>query len=195
MTNLATDLTPLLELLRLKLASGQRYSEHELITWLQAPEQGIFKADALKHSKTLFQSHFLLMHALYSLQQEWFNQQHARLEISALSIQKHSWLSSSNNTQLGKHDPLASYYLDINQLATPEEEINQLLNDFWQRMLQSDFEQQDLTTLELPSSATAAEVRQQYRRLAMQHHPDRGGNAERFHAIQVAYNRLKHKDF
>lgn len=165
------------------------------MTWLQAPEQGVFKADALKHSQSLFQSHFLLMHALYSLQQEWFKQQHARLEISALQIQKQPWLSSSDNTQLSEHDPLASYYLDISQLTTPEKEINQLLTDFWKRMLQPEFEQQDLATLELPSSATPSEIRQQYRRLAMQHHPDRGGNAERFHAIQVAYNRLKHKDF
>lgn len=195
MTNLANDLTPLLELLRLKLADGQSFSEYELMTWLQEPEQSVFRADALKHSQTLFQSHFLLMHALYFLQQEWFNQHHARLHISALSIYKQPWLLDSDSAQLSEHDPLANYYLDISQLATPEEEINQLLTNFWQRMLQPEIEQQDLATLELPASATAYEIRQQYRRLAMRYHPDRGGNAEHFHAIQVAYNRLKHKDF
>jgi hypothetical protein len=41
--------------------------------------------------------------------------------------------------------------------------------------------------LELTPPYTVAAVKQAYRRLALQHHPDRGGSATRFHALQVAY--------
>lgn len=191
--SILAELTPLLELLKLKLADGQRYSEYELMTWLQAPEQSIFKADALQHSHTLFQSHFLLMHALYHLQQHWLIQQEAFLTISALEIYKQPWKHSSTQQHLAEHDPLANYYLDLNQLLTSEEEVNQLLARFWKKMLQPSFIQQDLVTLELIEPVSTQDIRRQYRRLAMRHHPDRGGNAGRFHAIQVAYQRLKHK--
>jgi curved DNA-binding protein CbpA len=34
-------------------------------------------------------------------------------------------------------------------------------------------------------------VRQQYKRLAMRYHPDRGGDQEQFRRISQAYERLK----
>jgi DnaJ-class molecular chaperone len=39
-------------------------------------------------------------------------------------------------------------------------------------------------------TATPAEIKQAYRRLAMQHHPDRGGDQNRFQEIQQAYDVL-----
>lgn len=41
--------------------------------------------------------------------------------------------------------------------------------------------------LGLPATATKDEAKEAYRRLAMQHHPDRGGDVEQFQAIKVAY--------
>lgn len=38
--------------------------------------------------------------------------------------------------------------------------------------------------------ATADEIKQAYRRMAAQHHPDRGGDTERFQEIQQAYDTL-----
>ncbi len=50
------------------------------------------------------------------------------------------------------------------------------------------------STLGIPSDADAAEVRKAYRRLAMQHHPDKNPNdpeaVERFRAVQAAYDVL-----
>ena len=52
-------------------------------------------------------------------------------------------------------------------------------------------------TLGLQSSASLAEIKQAYRSRALQTHPDRGGTAEDFRALQTAYEaalkRRKHK--
>lgn len=45
-------------------------------------------------------------------------------------------------------------------------------------------------TLGVPKTATAAEIKQAFRRLASQHHPDKGGDTARFQAIQAAYATL-----
>ena len=45
-------------------------------------------------------------------------------------------------------------------------------------------------TLGINSTATADQIKQAYRKLAMQHHPDRGGDAAAFQKIQQAYSVL-----
>jgi curved DNA-binding protein len=45
-------------------------------------------------------------------------------------------------------------------------------------------------TLGLESNATADEVKQAYRKLAMKHHPDRGGNEAEFKKIKEAYEAI-----
>jgi curved DNA-binding protein len=42
-------------------------------------------------------------------------------------------------------------------------------------------------TLGVPRTATASDIKQAFRRLASQHHPDKGGDTARFQAIQAAY--------
>jgi len=41
--------------------------------------------------------------------------------------------------------------------------------------------------LGVPKTATAAEIKQAFRKLASQHHPDKGGDTAKFQAIQAAY--------
>lgn len=187
------DFAPLLELLSLRLADGQACSEYDLLCWLQAPEQGVFRADALRDSLTMFRSHFILMHCLYRLQQQWAAEQSALLEISALRICRQPWPHTSQSSTLAEHQPLAEYYLDLSQLNTGQDEVDELLRSFWQTMLQPEQEDQDIAELQLSKPVTGADIRLQYRRLAMQHHPDRGGDVNRFRDIQAAFQRLKHR--
>lgn len=45
-------------------------------------------------------------------------------------------------------------------------------------------------TLGVPTNATAEEMKQAYRRLAREHHPDKGGDHDKFVEIQKAYETL-----
>ena len=45
-------------------------------------------------------------------------------------------------------------------------------------------------TLGVPRTATADEIKQAFRRLASQHHPDKGGDTQKFQTIQEAYATL-----
>merc|ERR1719487_2164872 len=47
------------------------------------------------------------------------------------------------------------------------------------------------TELGLGRDASPDEVKRAYKKLAMQHHPDRGGNAEKFKAVTRAYEVLR----
>lgn len=186
-------LEPLQALLSLRLHAGEPLSEYELLRWLQEPGQGIFSATALQDTVAMFRAHFLLMHCLYRLRQQWASEQSALLEISALRIQKHPWPEASAATVPDQHDPIAGYYLNLEELQTPEDDINRLLRSFWQRMLLPQDEPDDWNTLELQPPADAGILRLQYRKLAMRHHPDRGGDPERFRAVQSAYQRLRQR--
>ncbi len=44
--------------------------------------------------------------------------------------------------------------------------------------------------LELPKNCTSDEIKQKYRILAQQHHPDKGGDVEKFKKIKLAYEVL-----
>ena len=46
-------------------------------------------------------------------------------------------------------------------------------------------------TLGIGKNATEADIKSAYRKLAMENHPDKGGNADKFAEISNAYDRSK----
>ena len=46
------------------------------------------------------------------------------------------------------------------------------------------------TTLGVSKTATPDEIKKAYRKLASQHHPDKGGDTAKFQQIQTAYDTL-----
>lgn len=178
-------------------------SEHQLLKLLQQEPYDFFAADALRDPLVLFQTHFLLFHCLYLLKQSWGSTQQAILDISATLIIKrpyHNQQSDVVNKENVHHqllcaDPLAQYYLDWSHFSsTTEEDIDVLLNSFWRKVFTPKNEesiQQSLTAMELDSLVSTAELKVQYRRLAQIHHPDKGGDSEKFKTICQAFHQLK----
>jgi len=56
---------------------------------------------------------------------------------------------------------------------------------------QSEHEPDHYTTLGVGADATRREIEQRYKRLAAQHHPDRGGDEERMKSLNEAYRILR----
>ncbi len=160
-------------------------SEFELIRALAADGQSGFQGDRLRDSLSLFQTHFLLFHTLYLLRDELHQRREAHVDIGPLKIQLLPF-DSADGQAVDSHDPLRDYYLDIHNLATGREEVEGLLNDFWTRFARADERGEALQTLGLSDPVDWATIKQRHRRLAMQHHPDRGGETASLQAINAA---------
>lgn len=84
-----------------------------------------------------------------------------------------SWARAWSNILIGKEPWPASSHASATDEA-PKARAATNATSIWQ-------------TLGLGSSATLTEIKQAYRARALQTHPDRGGSAEEFRAVQSAY--------
>ena len=165
-------------------------SEYDLIKWLEADGQAGFDKDCLRTSLSLFQTHFLLFHSLHLLRDECCTHGNERLDINPLCIQLGP-LTQNPASPIGQHDPLHAYYLDLSNLEnTRDEDVEALLTQFWQRFIGNDERRLALNELGLQDPVDWPAIKAQHRRLAMQHHPDRGGDEARLQAINAAMDRL-----
>lgn len=140
----------------------------------------------------------MIKNALYQIQRQLFDQGDYQLIITMTDIfliYSHSESAPqgtlSTESSSGK---LANYYLDWNNYhKTGLEDVQQLLNQFWQRHLQSDELSEQLQLFNLKTPFTAAQLKTSYRSLVQTHHPDRGGDHELFLKIQQGYDLLQQK--
>jgi DnaJ-domain-containing protein 1 len=173
----------LLEILELH---PEGLSEYALLQRLRTDPRVEFASARLDDTQDLFRTHFLLFHHLYRLRDRLRDERAGDLEIHALSIRLRSTVPATAQT-LAQPDPLGSYYLDLDNLeGTTRAELDELLGRFWARLSRYDRRGEALAVLDLPAEADLATIRLQYRRLAMQHHPDRGGDQVRLQAIHAA---------
>jgi DnaJ-domain-containing protein 1 len=166
-------------------------SEYDLIQRLQEHDAA-FVFDGEDPNLALFRKHFLVMNALYQLQTELFAQG-MYLSISPLDIRLESVESSAVSALPTDNaaPPLRAYYLDWENFShTSHADVEFMLNRFMERYLAIDQRLEALQTLELSADAPWENIKQAYRRLAAQHHPDKGGDPARFRAIRGAYEIL-----
>lgn len=172
----------------------QGLSEYELLKALEA--DGTVLAPAVADVDLhLFQRHFLLMNALYRLQDQLWRDERVWLTISPLriAIERASAQAAAQVLGAAENTALRDYYLDWSEFeATDGAAVASLLDSFWQRLHAHDGRAAALTTLELCADANWGEVQRQYRRLAASTHPDRGGDGDRFLAVREAYEILRH---
>lgn len=134
------------------------------------------------------------MHCLYRLQPQ-YREQGQELHISPLFIQlRQSAETGTESTELSNTVGIQAYYLDWSnfEAATPET-VYDLLQNFWKKYAAVDQTAAALQVLDLDETADWSQVQAQYRRLAAEHHPDKGGDRAEFAKVREAYEVLKVK--
>ncbi|MDW2123158.1 DNA-J related domain-containing protein [Vibrio sp. 2033] len=187
-------LWPMLEILR---KQPSNWKVHTLASSLG--EQGYISKLDDSPDKDLFKRNFLIMNALYQLQDTLYPD--SWLQVEAMDIQLMSSMEALRH-KIDIHDPLREYYLDWRNYEADEDEVRRLLNEFWttyQKFIggssvASVDKTKALSLFELNTDATPAEIRKQWRKLALRWHPDReNGDAERFRVLCEAWNVLKNE--
>ncbi|TMP32538.1 DNA-J related domain-containing protein [Pseudoalteromonas rubra] len=143
--------------------------------------------------KALFKRNFLLMNALYQLQQE-FAEQGYFLQVEAMDIRL---LEQQARSTLQKQDPLRDYYLDWRNYDTSKDEVTALLTQFWQRymkMPETGAEQhvELIDKWQLPRPYSRRQLSKRWRTLAFTAHPDQQGEQALFQQLQEEYELLKY---
>ncbi len=175
-------------ILRILRQSPAGISEFELIKTLQNSAAEGFHPEALRSNLSMYQCHFILFHCLYALQTR-LRSKSADIDIHCLKIQllPHT---TTGTTLPAAHDPLRTYYMNLSNIESTEAEVKQLLDSFWARFLRNDQRAYALDILGLQDPISHEEIRKQYKKLVMEHHPDRGGDKEKLQAINEAMNIL-----
>ncbi|HDX8591484.1 TPA: molecular chaperone [Aeromonas dhakensis] len=178
-------LAPLLALLR--QASGS-YKVHELLAELRRQE---LIPPLPGDEQQLFRLNFLIMNALYQLQAE-LHDEGWWLLISTLDIRLEPLAPRNTASALARGEALRSYYLDWQVFwQTDREEVEALLGSFWRAYARDEHRAEALILFALPAGAGPDAIRRRWRELALQHHPDRGGDADTFIRLRWAWEYLK----
>jgi DnaJ-domain-containing protein 1 len=164
-------------------------SEHDLIRALNSRGFFSFLPPPPADPFQLFRAHVLLFHALYNLKDRLSSSQQGMLQIEPLCIRRLPW--SAGTDALATNDPLRAYYLDWSNLdATSEDDVCTLIASFWNQLGRFDKREDALAELGLQDPVDDEAIKLAWRRLAMEHHPDRGGDNERLQAINAAVDCL-----
>ena len=145
----------------------------------------------------LFRVHFLLFHHLYRLRRWMEASGRGSLEIHCLRVRIVPLQGPPPNPGdlPAARDPLASYYLDLENLArTSRDDVREMIRWFWRTFRVHGRRDEALAVLGLGPGATRGQVRRRYRELVRAHHPDRGGDPDRFREVAEAMAVLRALD-
>lgn len=164
-------------------------SEHELIRALRGQGCEWLPELARRDLFGLFRTHFRLFHALYRLRDQLRERREGDLVPDPLRLRIAAWRPGT--AAMDRADPVAEWYRDEGRLeATGPREVARMLADMARLRQPAERRQEALAKLGLEEPASDSTIRRRYRELAMRHHPDRGGDARAFVAIQAAVRDL-----
>ena len=181
-------------LLDLLAAHPAGLSEHELLKKLRASDP-LFAGFSAREPLKLFRGHYLLFHALYRLRDRLADERRGRLRVDPQGIVLEFEAMPCGGTALAPSEPdFAPCYADLARLATMTiTEIAELLRYFHAARRRDERRRAALAVLDLRDPIDAAAIKRRYRRLAMRHHPDRGGDGQRLGEINAALAVLEEK--
>ncbi|KWU02660.1 molecular chaperone DnaJ [Vibrio toranzoniae] len=147
--------------------------------------------------KELFKKNFLIMNALYQLQDTLYPD--SWLQVQAMDIELMNGRYHGSTHTIDIEDPLRDYYINWLNYEADEGEVKRLLNEFWTRYKkfvggsETDMDRSNaLSLFELPLDATQQDIRKRWRRLALRWHPDRDeGNTSKFQTLCEAWHVLR----
>ena len=188
-------LWPILEVLR-KKPSG--WKVHILAAHLV--ELDLMPVLDCRPEKDLFKRNFLIMNALYQLQETLCPERW--LQVEAMDIALFSNFRNGSQWVIDLQDPLREYYTQWSNYEAEEGEIKRLLNEFWTRYRDYVGQQSQSTStldrvkalrlFELVEGASDREIRKKWRKLALKWHPDRqSGNTVQFRLVCEAWHVLR----
>lgn len=186
-------LWPILEVLR-KNPSG--WKVHTLASHLTEIE--IMPLLDVLPEKDLFKRNFLIMNALYQLQETLYPDNWLQVQAMDIVLMPRQQVFGH---EVDHSDPLRDYYLDWHNYEAEEGEVKRLLNEFWTRYREfvgstngKDMDRaKALSLFKLPHDASQTEIRKTWRRLALKWHPDRqSGDSEQFRILCEAWHVLRH---
>jgi len=185
---------PLLSVLQ---SSNQSWKVHHLATELQ--NKGLMHNLDPLPEKDLFKRNFLLMNALYELQDILLPKQW--LQVKSMEIQLFRIVPSNADLLHRQDAALRDYYLDWKNYDTCINVVREMLESFWtsyQQYIGINIQLMNkghaLKVFELDETASDRDIRRQWKKLALKWHPDRDqGNAERFKEVCEAWQTLRDK--
>ena len=160
-------------------------NEYQLMTFIKNEIPAFFTSLGVEPS--LFKKHFFLFSHLYRLNDQLATERMI-LEISALDIRV---IQNENEIgrKIGHIDTLKEFYLNEDNLKLSDQEIERMMNGFWQKYLALDNKASSLKILGLENETnlTITILKTRYNELANLHHPDKGGDSSYFVEIKNAY--------
>lgn len=170
-------------------------TELALMEWLAADGFTLYEESRRRRPEELFRAHFLLFHALYRLRLEQAGKANVRIHCLDIALEPPGD-DPPEAGAIADHDALAAYYLDLDQLEGMDDDaVERLIQEGLDRIRGHGERSEALEILGLDANATPSEVRTHYRRLAMQYHPDRGGDTETLQRINEAYASLRRAEW
>jgi hypothetical protein len=179
---------PILDILK---QASDDLGEYDIIKTLE--QLGFnFPVENDVYEMAIFKKHFITMNALYHLQDELIADGYY-LSISPLSIKLETMQLGTGGQQLQNDTPVEvrDYYLDWQHFEnTRADDVKTMLADFWNRYYAVDKQLEACQVLGVDEQPSHEDVVIAYRRLATEHHPDKGGDQTKFIEIRQAYEVL-----
>ncbi|MBQ4834120.1 DnaJ domain-containing protein [Pseudoalteromonas sp. MMG010] len=183
-------INPLLEVIFEIIITKKVYKVHTLLSELE--KKLTLPLLDPQPKQNLFKKNFLIMNALYQLQQQITPNY---LRVSAMHIEL---LNDANMPLIHGNDSLRDYYLNWENYQASTADINELLASFWQKMnnqtlfTNSEHQQVIIHRWQLPAKFTIKELQKRWRKLAIQAHPDKSkGSDDKFKQLKQEYEQLK----
>lgn len=186
---------PILGILK---ASTQGWKVHYLLSELQ--KKTIMVQLDPDPQLDLFKRNFLIMNALYQLQEMLLPKQWLQVEAMDIRILWRGLGQGFVNRDVDKTDPLREYYLDWTNYEADQDDVKELLSSFWKRYQRhigncsnTTIERKNaLAVLGLTETASEQEIRRQWRKMALKWHPDRPeGDPQVFRTMCEAWQSLR----